>query len=220
MKNLSFGNEWTVGFDGTISNCVKKLGIAPDPQLGHYSLLASECLSCASLPNNDLSLRSIAEGPGSTLSLQRESHLHLTIRPSQRYWCLARQIRSRFGKAAVDAEPIRSVRLHSAWHRFYSRRLAARGGMPGKRGTGPGCQTWAGGRPAGSVHSYSALVERPAQQPHSTGNPQSEPVGDLGFARSPYRHRSCSTRRGHRIRWNHPLEEGHPARSTPFSRVV
>jgi hypothetical protein len=126
-----------------MSNCGKKLGIASDPHAGHYSFLASECLTCASLPKKDLSRISIAEGPGSTLSQPRQSHLRLTIRPSQPYWCLARQIRSRFGKAAVHAEHMRFVKLHSAWYRFHLRRLAASGGMPGRRGTGAACQIWA-----------------------------------------------------------------------------
>ena len=181
------------------------------------ALPASRCRTAICL--NDLSRRSIAEGPGAALSLPRESRRGRAIRPSRRYWCRARQIRSRFPTAAAHAEPMRFVKLHSAWYRFHLRRLAASVGMPGSRGRGAGGQTWAGSRPAGNVHCYSALVKRPAHQPISTANPLGEAVRDLCFPRSPDRPRSCSNCRGHRIRWNHPPGEGDGARSTPFSRV-
>jgi hypothetical protein len=109
------------GFDGAMLDRGKRFGIAPYPYLGRDSFLATECLTCLCLPNNCLSRRSIAEGPGYTLSLSRESHLCRSILPSRRCQCCARQIRSRFGTAA-HAEPMRFVKLHSVWYRFHLRR--------------------------------------------------------------------------------------------------
>jgi hypothetical protein len=203
----------------------KRFRIAPDPHLGHDSFTAAECLACLSLPNSDLSQRFVSKidcgGPWDYSLPATESRPGRAIRPSRRYGCCARQIRSRFPTAAAHAEPMRFVKLHSAWYRFHLRRLAASVGMPGSRGRGAGGQTWAGSRPAGNVHCYSALVKRPAHQPHSTANPLGVAVRDLCFPRSPDRPRSCPNCRGHRIRWNHPPGEADGARSTPlFARFL